>query len=158
MIQFRLSQPVLHTQHSSMTSTINDAVASVTNAVKSTLFTKPKEPEDWLGWQEVEQPVDNEEQKMYMIASIICKRLSVLTLRSPGITVTKCVKSSAVFKIATSKSTRTACEQHTSKVSDTSRAPSLSRTTCLRTSDMESSPILARNSPQSLGMRTSRRT
>lgn len=43
---------------------MNSAISSVTEAVKNTLFTKPKEPEDWLGWQEVEQPVADEERKM----------------------------------------------------------------------------------------------
>lgn len=47
-----------------MTDIINDAVASVTEAVKSTLYTKPKEPEDWLSWEQVEQPVEDEERKM----------------------------------------------------------------------------------------------
>lgn len=52
-------------ESSIMTAAINDAVASVTEALKSTLYTKPKEPEDWLNWEQVEQPVEDEERKMY---------------------------------------------------------------------------------------------
>lgn len=51
-----------------MTDIINDAVASVTEAVKSTLYTKPKEPEDWLSWEQVEQPVEDEAAKMSVSA------------------------------------------------------------------------------------------
>jgi len=37
---------------------------NATNAVKSSLYAQPKEPEDWIKWQDAEQPVPDEERKM----------------------------------------------------------------------------------------------
>jgi hypothetical protein len=47
-----------------MSAAINAGIASVTEAVKSAIYTKPREPEDWLDWQQAEQPVEDEERKM----------------------------------------------------------------------------------------------
>jgi len=54
-----------------MASAISDAVASVTEAVKSTLYTRPKEPEDWLSYTEVEKPVEDEEKKIGEVCAVI---------------------------------------------------------------------------------------
>lgn len=47
-----------------MTSNLSDAVAAVADTAKGMVYDKPREPEDWLNYQQVEQPVDDEEEKM----------------------------------------------------------------------------------------------
>lgn len=47
-----------------MTSSLTNAAAAVADTAKSMVYDKPREPEDWLNYAQVEKPVDNEEQKM----------------------------------------------------------------------------------------------
>lgn len=49
-----------------MTSILSNAAAAVSDTVKSAIYTKPKEPEDWLSYQDVEKPVEGEEAKMFV--------------------------------------------------------------------------------------------
>jgi len=56
-----------------MSAAINAGIASVTEAVKSAIYTKPREPEDWLDWQQAEQPVEDEERKIGEICDVIRK-------------------------------------------------------------------------------------
>ena len=54
-----------------MSAAINAGIASVTEAVKSAIYTKPREPEDWLDWRQAEQPVEDEERKM-CVSKLAC--------------------------------------------------------------------------------------
>lgn len=47
-----------------MAEALTSAASAVTDAVKSTLYDRPREPEDWLSWEQVEQPVPEEDEKM----------------------------------------------------------------------------------------------
>ena len=48
---------------------MTDLLASAKEAIQEQLFTRPREPEDWLSWEQVEQPVDDEAAKMSVSAS-----------------------------------------------------------------------------------------
>ena len=43
---------------------MSNAAAAVADTAEALVYDKPREPEDWLNCQQVEQPVDNEEEKM----------------------------------------------------------------------------------------------
>lgn len=47
-----------------MKSTLNNAASAVADTAKSVVYDKPREPEDWLDYRQVEKPVDDEERKV----------------------------------------------------------------------------------------------
>ena len=47
---------------------MTDLLASAKEAIQEQLFTRPREPEDWLSWEQVEQPVEDEAAKMSVSA------------------------------------------------------------------------------------------
>ena len=47
-----------------MTSTLSNAATSIVDTAKGLVYNKPREPEDWLNYSQVEKPVENEQEKM----------------------------------------------------------------------------------------------
>lgn len=55
-----------------MAELLSTAVAAATNAAKSVVYGQPpKEPEDWTNWEQVEQPVEDEEIKIDEICKVV---------------------------------------------------------------------------------------
>ncbi|CDZ98863.1 Catalase-like domain [Phaffia rhodozyma] len=53
-----------------MAALVTSALSKATTAVKSTLVSQPKQPDDWIKWTEVEKPVENEEEKITKLIEI----------------------------------------------------------------------------------------